>query len=70
MKYLNVTNEMFLFLSDDNTNIIKWYVNAEFSVHPYFKSPTRTIMNILKGAVVSIYNKKPLIQESAYKHSQ
>ena len=68
-KYLNRTREMILTLSSDNTRIIKWYVNATFAVHTYFKSHTGMKMKMRQGEVISISKKKDWIQEAAQNQS-
>ena len=61
MNYLNINKEMVLTLSADNTNIIKWYDGAAFSVHPDLKIHTGTTMAMGQVAVTSISKKKILI---------
>ena len=53
---------MVLTLSDENTDIIKWYVSEVFSVHPEFV--THTLMTTKMGnvEVISISKKKHLMQ--------
>ena len=67
MKYLKLMKGMLLILSAENTNIIEWYVDYEFSVHPYFNSHNVTTMKIGQGAVISISKKQKLNTKSSNK---
>ena len=58
MKYLNGTQDLVLTLSADNTNVIKWYVDAAFAVHPDFKSHTGATMTMGEGAIQSMSRKQ------------
>ena len=53
MKYLNGTKDLVLRLSADGINVMKWYVDASFAVHPDFCSHTSVTMTMGKGAIVS-----------------
>lgn len=44
MKYLNGTREMILTLSADQLNVMKWYVDALYAVHPDYKRNTGSVM--------------------------
>ena len=50
LRYINGTRKDKLILSADNLNIIKWYVDASFAVHPDFKSHTGGCMTMGKGS--------------------
>ena len=52
-------------LSADNLQIIKWYVDASFAVHPDFKSHTGAIMTMGNGAIQSISRKQKLNTRSS-----
>ena len=54
MKYLNGTREMVLTLGADQLNVIKWYVDASYSVHPDYKSHTGCMMTMGTGAITTI----------------
>jgi hypothetical protein len=60
MKYLNGTREANLTLSADNLQVVKWYVDASFAVHPDFKSHTGAMMTLGKGAMQSIARKQKM----------
>jgi hypothetical protein len=53
MKYLNGTREENLILSANDLQVVKWYVDASFAVHPDFKSHTSAVMMLGKGAMQS-----------------
>jgi len=65
MKYLNGTKEKKLILSTDDLRIVKWYVDAAFTVHPDFKSHTGGAMMFGKGAVQNISRKQKLNMKSS-----
>ena len=46
-------------------NIVKWYVDAAFAVHPDFKSHTGGVMTFGRGAVQSISRKQKLNTRSS-----
>jgi hypothetical protein len=54
MQYLSGTREEKLTLSADNPQVVKWYVDASFAVHPDFKSCTGAMMTLGRGAMQSI----------------
>jgi hypothetical protein len=51
MKYLRGTADMPLTLESDNINIMKWWVDASFAVHPDMKSHTGGVMSLGRGAI-------------------
>jgi Reverse transcriptase (RNA-dependent DNA polymerase) len=65
LKYLNGTRKERLKLTADNINIVKWYVDASFAVHPDFKSHTGACMTLGKGAVQCISRKQKLNTRSS-----
>jgi hypothetical protein len=69
MKYLNGTIEFKLTLSADNLHCIKWYVDANFAVHPNYKSHIGATMSYGDGdgAVQSISRKQKLNTKSSTK---
>ena len=54
MKYLNGTCKWKHTVSTGNLQVIKWYVDAAFAVHPNFKSHTGAAMTLGMGAVINI----------------
>jgi hypothetical protein len=53
MKYLNGTRDDKLILSADKLNVVKWYVDTSFAVHPDFKSHTGGVLTLGRGALTS-----------------
>ena len=51
MQYLKSTRDLVLTLSADNTNILKWYVDASYAVHPNMRSHTGSVLTMGKGAI-------------------
>ena len=51
MKYLRKTATMQLTLEADGTNIIKWWVDASYAIHPDLKSHTGGVMSLGKGTI-------------------
>jgi hypothetical protein len=51
MKYLRGTINMSLTLEASNMNVVKWWVDASFAVHPDMKSHTGGAMSVGKGVV-------------------
>jgi hypothetical protein len=51
MKYLRGTINMSLTLEASNMNVVKWWVDASFAVHPDMKSHTGGAMSLGKGVV-------------------
>jgi hypothetical protein len=51
MKYLRGTANMPLVLEANNMNVMKWWVDASFAVHPDMKSHTGGAMSLGRGAV-------------------
>ena len=60
LKYLNGTRGDYLTLRADDLQIIKWYVDVSFAVHPDFKSHTGGMMTMGKGVIQSISKKQKL----------
>ena len=65
MKYLNGTQDLVLTIQADNLQVIKWYVDAAFAVHPDFKSHTGMTMTMGKGAMQSLSRKQKLNTKSS-----
>ncbi len=51
MNFLNATQDDILKINANGSHIVKWQVDAAFTVHPDYKSKTGAIMNMGKGAV-------------------
>ena len=49
IEYLYGTKNLFLTLEANNTNILKWYVDAAYAVHPGMKSHTGATLKMGQG---------------------
>ena len=58
MQFLKTTQDDVLTLKGNGTNVIKWYLNAAFAVHPNYKSHTGATMTHGRGAIQSISTKQ------------
>jgi hypothetical protein len=65
MKYLNGTRDDKLILSADKLNVVKWYVDTSFAVHPDFKSHTGGVLTLGRGALTSLSKKQKLNTQSS-----
>ncbi len=66
LEYVNGTRDDVLILgADDDSCIIKWYVDARFAVHPDFKSQTGACMTLGTGVPGSISRKQKLNTRSS-----
>ena len=65
MKYIKQTADDKLTLRADSCNVIKWYVDASFAVHPDFKSHTGAVMTMGSGAIQSMSRKQKLNTRSS-----
>ena len=53
MQYLNGTPDLVLRLSADNTNILKWYIDASYEIHPDIKGHTGGVLTMGKGEIMA-----------------
>ena len=53
IRYLRVTLTIPLILSADSTNIVKWWVDGSFGVHPDTRSQTGGTASLGKGSFIS-----------------
>ena len=65
MKYLHSSKDLVLRLSADKLNVVKWYVDAAFAVHPDFKSHTGAMMTFGGGGISPISRKQKLNTRSS-----
>ena len=65
MQYLRNTTEMPLTLRADGTNIVKWWVDGSYSVHPDMRSQTGRTMLLGKGAIISTSIKQKMNTKSS-----
>ena len=57
LKYLSSTRDLVLTLESDGTGTLKWWVDAEFTVHHDVKSHTGGIMLMGQGVLYSASSK-------------
>jgi hypothetical protein len=60
MQYLRGTPELPLTLRADGTNIVKWWVDGSYAVHPTLRSHTGGLLSLGKGSVQSISTKQKI----------
>ena len=65
IEYLNTTKDLYLTLEADNTNILKWYIDASYAVRLDMKSHTGGALIMGKGAVYSTSVKQKLNVKSS-----
>ena len=65
MIFLHNTQDDSLVLEADNTNIIRWHIDAAFAVHPDMKSHTGAVMSLGKGAIQSASKKQKTVTRSS-----
>ena len=54
LEYLKGTSKLCLKLKADNLQVVKWYVDASFAVHPDYRSHTGAVMTLGKGSFIAI----------------
>jgi hypothetical protein len=60
LKYLRATWDLPLTLEVDNLQIIKWWIDASYVVHPDIKSYICGIMSLVRGAIYATSAKQQL----------
>jgi len=65
LEYINGTKDDVLTLGADELNVVKWYVDASFAVHPDFKSHTGACMTLGTGVPISMSRKQKLKTRSS-----
>ena len=65
MKYLNTTKDIILRLKADNLNLVKWWVDASFSVYSEMPSHTCGTMSSGKGVIYSNSSKQKINTKSS-----
>ena len=65
MKYLNKTKDLVLILNSNNTNIIKWWIDAAYAVHPNMRSHTGGCMSLGGGMIYNTSIKQKLNVKSS-----
>ncbi len=67
MKYLRGSVYMPLTLEADEVNLVKWWVDASFAVHPDMKSHTGGVMTLGKGAIYGTSTRQKINTKSSTK---
>ena len=57
LEYLNETSKLCLKLKADNLQVVKWYVDASFAVHPDYRSHTGAVMTLGEGSIIAMSKK-------------
>ena len=65
VQYLRATKNLFLTLEADNLQVIKWWVDASFAVHPDMRSHTGGCMSLGKGAIYGTSTRQKLNTRSS-----
>jgi hypothetical protein len=65
MKYLRATISIPLTLEADGSNIIKWWVDASYGVHPDMRSHTGGVLTLGKGAVYATSTRQKIGTKSS-----
>ncbi len=65
MKYLNGTRNLVVTIVIENLNIVKWYIDVAFGVHPDYRSHTGATCTMGKGAIISMSKKQKLNTKSS-----
>ena len=65
MQYLINTTDMPLTLRADSTNIVKWWFDGSYAVHPDICSQTGGTMLLGKGAIISTSIKQNMNTKSS-----
>ena len=65
MRYLRGTKELPLILSADSKNIVKWWVDGSYGIHPDARIQTGGTASLGKGSFISTYIKLRLNTRSS-----
>jgi hypothetical protein len=65
IKYLRKTRDLVLRLSADNLNVVKWWIDAAYAVHPDMRSHTGGTMSMGTGSAYSTSKKQKLNTKSS-----
>jgi hypothetical protein len=65
IQYLRATRGLVLTLEANNLQVVKWWVDASFAVHPDMRSHTGGVMSLGKGAVYSASTRQKLNTRSS-----
>ena len=65
LEYLKGTSKLCLKLKADNLQVVKWYVDASFAVHPDYRSHTGAVMTLGEGSIITMSKKQKLNTRSS-----
>ena len=65
IRYLNCSPDLPLTLKADSTNIVKWWVDGSYAVHPNCRSQTGGTGSLGKGSIISTSTKLKLNTRSS-----
>ena len=65
LRFLKDTKEDKMTLEADGTNVISWWIDASFAVHPNLRSHTGATMSMGKGCPISISTKQKINTRSS-----
>ena len=65
LEYLKGTSKLCLKLKADNLQVVKWYVDASFTVHPDYRSHTGAVMTLGEGSIIAMSKKQKLNTRSS-----
>ena len=65
MNYLKSTQDLVTCLSADDTQTIKWYVDASFAVHNDYRSHTGGVLTLGSGSITSVSTKQKVNARSS-----
>ena len=65
LRFLKDTKEDKLTLEADGTNILSWWIDASFAVHPNMRSHTGATMSMGKGCPISVSTKQKINTRSS-----
>ena len=65
LHYLRNTCDLPLILSCDSSNIIRWWVDASFGVHPNLQSHTGATISMGRGSIFSFSTKQKINTRSS-----
>ena len=65
LEYLKGTSNLCLRLKADNLQVVKWYVDASFAVHPDYRSHTGAAMTLDEGSIIAMSKKQKLNTRSS-----
>ena len=65
MRYLNGTKQLFLTLSANDSNVVKWYGDASFAIHDKMKSHTGGTLTLGSGGITNVSRKQKMVSKSS-----